>query len=200
MDRRQTLKTLGLGLGYAVAGPSIIQILASCEGGNKLNWKPLFLSESQGYVLQMIADVILPPDNLPAASAVNTSQFLDLILREVIDVEEQQQFLKGADIFDKHFEVLTGKDVLAGDKFDYKFVIANYFDIEDDESEKVLKMLGEPNRNNDDRYFLYKFLLFVRSYTLFTYSSSEALYDEVNKYNPYSPNFISCISEEEFGV
>ncbi|MBD0832509.1 gluconate 2-dehydrogenase subunit 3 family protein [Aestuariibaculum sediminum] len=200
MDRRQSLKTLGLGLGYAIATPTIMQILSSCEAKHRINWKPLFLNEEQAYAIESLANVIVPQGLLPAASTVNTPQFLDLLLKDVINDTEQQTFLKGAEVFSKTFKALTGKSILEGDKFDYTLIVSNYFDVENEEAEQVMTLVNSSPEDSvrNERYYLYSYLLFVRRYTLFAYTSAEALHDEVQKYDPYTPQYNSCMSSDAF--
>ena len=58
MDRRRLLKTLALSTSYVIAAPTLAQLLVACEAERNINWKPLFLSDVQAYVVEQIASII----------------------------------------------------------------------------------------------------------------------------------------------
>ncbi len=196
MERRQLLKKMALFTGYVVATPTLMQILSSCEGNQSVNWQPLFLSEEQAYAVEKISNVIIPQGILPAASTVNTPQFVDLVLNEVVDHKTQNIFLTGARVFSSKFKVLTDKNILKADKQDFQKVVEVYFNLDDEEASQVIDLANSKEEDiiPSDTYYLYKYLLFIRYYTLFAYTSSELLYGEVLKYNPYTFTFTSCVS------
>jgi len=57
MDRRTALKNLSIGVGYAVATPTILNILSSCTAEDS-GWKPLFLSSEEKHIVTHLADII----------------------------------------------------------------------------------------------------------------------------------------------
>lgn len=200
MERRQLLKKMALSAGYVVATPTLMQILSSCEGNHSVNWEPLFLSEEQAYAVEKISNVIIPQGILPAASTLNTPQFVDLVLNEVVDHKTQNIFLKGARVFSSKFKVLTDKNILKADKQDFQKVVEVYFNLKDEEANQVVELANSKEEDiiPSDNYYLYKYLLFIWYYTLFAYTSSEALQEEVLKYNPYTFTFTPCVSGLEF--
>ena len=197
MDRRDLFKTLALSAGYIIAGPTLAQLLVSCEAKNNINWKPLFLNDMQAYVVEQIANIILPKSNTPSALEVKTPQFLDLILNDIVSKKEQAIFIKGAGVFSSKFEDLFNKSVLKGTQKDFSEIIATYLDISKKDEAKVIKLVKSKDieLTASDSYFLYKYLIFVRHYTLFAYYTSEAMEDEILKFDPYTGKYIAC----EFG-
>ena len=91
MKRRAALKRLGLTSAAIVATPTLLSLLNSCTTEQQL-WKPQFLSQEGGKVLQKMADVFLPKTNLPSASELNIPEFIDKYLKNVFLNEEQVLF------------------------------------------------------------------------------------------------------------
>ena len=58
--------------------------------------------------------LFLPKSNTPSALDVNTPQFLDLILNDIVSKKEQDVFVKGAAVFNSKFKALFNKDILKG--------------------------------------------------------------------------------------
>jgi hypothetical protein len=199
MDRRSLLKTLALSTGYAVATPTMLQLLASCEANDNITWKPLFLSDDQAFIIEKISDVMLPRTETPSALDVNTTQFLDLILNDITPKEEQDIFIKGFNIFQSKFRVLFNKSVLKGTEGDFFKIISNYFLVSAEEEERILKIVDSKKIEDTtkDSYFLYKYLYFIKHYTYFAYYTSKEVSREVLKFDPYTGTYRPCIDDSE---
>lgn len=199
MDRRDLLKTLGLSAGYIIAGSTLTQLLVSCEAKHNITWKPLFLNDMQAYVVEQIANIILPKSNTPSALEVKTPQFLDLVLNDMVSKKEQAIFIEGARVFNSKFEDLFNKSVLKGTQKDFLEIIATYLNLNKKDEAKVIKLVKSKDVEvtTSERYFLYKYLIFVRHYTLFAYYTSEAVEDELLKFDPYTGKYIACKIESE---
>jgi len=87
MKRRDALKNIGLAAGVAVATPSILSLLQSCQS-DVATWVPSFFTEEEGLLLRGIADTILPKTDTPSASEVNVAEFIDRFINEVVDDTE----------------------------------------------------------------------------------------------------------------
>lgn len=194
MDRRDLLKTIGLSAGYIIAGSTLTQLLVSCEAKHNMAWKPLFLNDMQAYVVEQITNIILPKSNTPSALEVKTPQFLDLILNDLVSKKEQAIFIKGGRIFNSKFEDLFNKSILKGTQKDFSEIIATYLDLSKKDETKVIKLVKSKDIEvtASESYFLYKYLIFVRHYTLFAYYTSEAVEDEILKFDPYTGKYIAC--------
>lgn len=118
MKRRAVLKRLGLASAAIIATPSALSLLNSCSTKQEL-WKPQFLSQEGGKVLQKMADVFLPKTDLPSASELNIPEFIDKYLKDVFLIEEQIVFktaydkvlIKLKEHSQKKFEDLKDKDI-----------------------------------------------------------------------------------------
>ena len=188
MDRRQALKGLGLSLGYVVATPTIISMLQSCknETGSSLAWKPKFFTADEATVLENLVNLILPSSgDLPGASDVNVTQFIDLYTSNVSSEEEQEGYKKGlASVINA-----LGKPVAKLSSEDYDVVLAKYL--------KASKEEQETFRNNEQEAPVLETLLGVRGMTIWTYQTSEKVGEEVLAYDPVPGEQKGCISVEE---
>ena len=203
MDRRSLLKTLTVSTaGYALATPTILQLLTSCSSEKQNNWKPLFLDEKQAFMVTQLADVILPSSQTPGALEIDTPRFLDLILKEVVTKEDQKVFRKGAVAFQNKFAEMFKKDILKGTKEDFDSLLALYFKISSEKQNEIFGYIRREDSKKGEKetlYYIYKFLIFVRKYTLFAFYTSEKIGTEVLTYEPVPGKFEACISTEEAG-
>ncbi len=196
MDRRTALKNITMGLGYTVATPTILNVLASCNA-EKETWTPLFFSKEEKHIVTHLVDVILPTSDTPGALDVNIPQFIDMMYHDIEKTQNQELFKQGANIFIQKF----GSPVLEGKKEDFEKSLASYFNIPEEETKNILRDQRRPvekiNTSEKENYALYKFLISVRSYTLLGYFTSEKVGKEVLIYDPIPGSYQACIPVEE---
>lgn len=201
MDRRTLLKTMSLSLGYVIATPSLLQILSSCDGKNNITWKPQFLSDSQGYVVEHLTDLILPSSNTLGSKDVNVPQFIDLVLKDLIPKNEKEFILKGSSDFHLKFKELFKKDVLKGSKREFLALLSAYFNITPERQNHIFTIISSPEEDIKDleSYYIYKYLIFIRYYTLFGYFTSKRVGTEILNYDQIPGLFEGCIPVLEAG-
>jgi len=201
MDRRSALKNLTLSIGYAVAAPTIFNMLSSCTA-DVATWTPVFLSESEKHLVTHLVDTILPTSTaLPGALDVNVPQFIDIMYKDIETTPKQKLFQSGAAAFAAHFKKNFEKDAVKGSKEEIQELFGNYFDLPKNEIQTVLQeqRVSEKKVNADkkDRYLAYKFLFSVRYYALYGYFTSEKVGEDVLAYDPIPGVYESCVSLEE---
>lgn len=195
MDRRSALKKMSMAAGYAVATPTIMNILASCKS-DVATWQPLFLSPTQGYMVTHLADIIIPASDTPGALDVNIPEFIDLMLKDVEEEDAQKAFLEGANAFAAKFEATFDKDPTNGTKQEFKELLDIYFKISPEEKEKIFMELGrvpaEVPEKLSEKQSIYNFLTAVRDYTIFGYFTSEKVGEEILAYESIPGQWIAC--------
>jgi hypothetical protein len=201
MDRRTALKNLTMSIGYTVAAPTIISVLASCSSESN-TWAPLFLSEEEKHIVTHLVDVILPSDmKTPGALDVNIPQFIDKMYYDIELEEKKTLFKKGASYFAEKFKTSSRKDISDGKKEDFEKLVSTYFNLSDEDSKTISNQQRESidtiSSENIETYSLYKFLLSVRYYTIFGYCTSEKVGEEVLAYDPIPGAYNGCISLKE---
>ena len=202
MNRRDALKNLSMRLGYVVAAPTLLRMLASCTSEAKI-WSPVFLSAEEKYIVTHLVDIILPSTDTPGALDVNVPQFLDMMYKDIEKESKQKLFKHGARIFIEKFKKMFNVPVLEGKKQDFEKLFAVYFDISEDETQEILRQqeikTNEVSREGMAAYLLYKFLLSIRYYTLFGYYTSEKVGEEILNYDPNPGVYNGCVPLEEIG-
>lgn len=201
MDRRTALKNLTMSIGYTVAAPTIMSVLAACSSESN-TWTPLFLSEEEKHLVTHLVDIILPSDEkTPGALDVNIPQFIDKMYHDIELEDKKIVFKKGASYFAEKFKTSLGKDILKGKKEDFESLVSGYFDLSDEVSKTILnqqrKSIDNISSENQENYSIYKFLFSIRYYTIFGYCTSEKVGEEVLAYDPVPGAYNGCISLEE---
>ena len=202
MDRRKALKNLTYSIGYAVAAPTIFNLLSSCTSEAE-TWKPLYFTENQKHMVTHLVDIIMPVSDTPGGLDVNVPQFMDLMYKDIEQEENQQFFQKGAAIFQEKFESKFGKKVLKGEKEEIQQLFESYFVISEDDTKRILK--SQKNKEKDiteadkSDFYMYKFLFSVRYYSLFGYYTSKKIGTEVLNYDPVPGEYLGCIPLSDVG-
>ncbi len=201
MDRRTALRNMTLTLGYAVATPTVLGILQSCKS-DVATWTPMFFTETEGYMIIKLSDIILPTTDIAGALDVNVPEFMDKMLNEIAPEEEKNMIKEGANAFANEFENVYGKSASKGSTKEYQKLLEKYFNISEEEKKIVFAMQKEKGSITEDqlnKYLIYKFLLATRSYTLYGYYTSEHVGENILSYDPIPGKYDPCIPVEEVG-
>jgi hypothetical protein len=201
MKRRESLKMLTLGLGGIIATPMLMQLLSSCKTENIEQWIPTFLTTEEFFIVSHLADLILPASKTIGAVDVKVPQFIDLVLFKVATKEEQEKFKKGTTFFKNIFKETFAKETSEGTKKDFLKILNIYFKIPSEKQAEIFELLeSDPvSRKNEEVYFMYNYLMFIRRYTLFGFYTSEEVGTEILNYNPTPGFYNGCVSIEEAG-
>lgn len=202
MDRRLALKNLTLGIGYAVAAPTVFNLLSSCTE-KTASWKPLFFSEEEKFMVTQIVDIILPKSDVVGALEVNVPQFMDLMYFEVEKEPNKKIVQKGASLFQEKFENTFNKSILKGRKEEFEQIFKTFFNLSVEESSRILKEQKQKEKaisqDRKPQYLMYKFLFSIRHYTIFGYCTSEKVGENVLSYDPIPGNYEGCIPLSDVG-
>ena len=108
VDRRNALKITGLTAGITGL-PISLSLFQSCKPTGNIEWKPSFFKIDEALLVGKMADIILPPGpNSPGASDVHVPEFIDIIVRDCLSIEEQEQFRTGVGSLESDFKIRTG--------------------------------------------------------------------------------------------
>lgn len=207
MKRREVIKNLGLGAGLLVMGPSALSLLHSCGKEPQAKWQPVFLTTSNGMVLEKLLDIILPSTDTPGAGDLNLAQFIDAYMEEVATVEQQNLFKKGAGDFSEVFQEIHQKKAEEGTEEEYEKILAQLLVSTPERSEKNLKRTTEtqdpldkdPDEKTDFNEGAAAFLETVRELGIWGWRNSRAIGEEVLWYDPNPGQYIACGPLSELG-
>lgn len=205
MDRRKALKNLGMSMGYTIATPALLGILNSCvlQEAKEKDWTALFLSPKEKYIVTNLADIIIPETTIKGALGVNVPQFIDLMLRDVESDTNQSQFKRGAALFAISFKEKHHKSILKGSRSQIENLLSDFFTIDVEEVQRLHKLQKQNvfnvPREQADEYSLYKFLVTVRTLTMFGFGTSEYIGEQVLSYDPIPGNYIPDLPLKDVG-
>jgi len=179
MNRREALKSIGIGTGFAILSTPILSMLHSCTA-EKQNWTPEFLSVEEGKFVTRVVDIIIPKtEGLPSATEVNVPQFIDSYWKEVLDEEEQKKQKNAIS------KMLTDLNTKFNENLDdlteaqYKEILDKYILSKGD-----IDPQRDANPNNSDFVTDYEFLNGLKWMTINAYIGSEQIGENVLNYDP----------------
>src|SRR5689334_20908625 len=92
MNRRQALQQVAWLMGGALSAPAVLGILHGCTAKPSSTWKPIFLSEAQGTLVEAVAEIMIPRTDTPGATDVGVAAFIDVMLQDAFPPKDQQRF------------------------------------------------------------------------------------------------------------
>lgn len=200
MHRRDAIKKVTIGLGYAAVTPTILNLLSSCTDKTE-SWTPLFFSSEEKHMVTHLVDIIIPASEVPGAIDVNVPQFIDLIYNDIKSGDEKSMFKDGAVVFSNAFSTTFNKETSKGKKEEFEQLLGSYFNLSAEDSKSILKQQKEAieaiSKEDVKNYVVYKFLLSIRYYSIFGYTTSEKIGKEVLAYDPVPGSYKGCITIDE---
>ncbi|TBW27380.1 gluconate 2-dehydrogenase subunit 3 family protein [Gramella sp. KN1008] len=216
MNRRQALRSIGLGAGAIVIGPTTLSLLQSCKNDPEYDWTPEFLSASHGMVLKNILEVMIPTTDTPGANDVNVAQFIDAYMLKVASPQQQADFKNAANAFAQAFENFIEKKTDDGESADFERIVERFLRATPAEKENFAKRTGEtqdpmdkaPETDQDgEKVFsdeeadalAFGYLKNVRDMGIWAWKTSEEIGENVLWYDPVPGEYIACTPLEELG-
>jgi hypothetical protein len=209
MKRRDALRNMGLGLGYAVATPAFISILESCSGeAAATGYQAVLFSKDQFNVLTTMVDVIIPKTDSPSASEVNVPMFIDKYISETQPKGEViEKGESGMDIEASQVTAAIGSNTQEGAKAGIAAFITAALEISgkskasdldatdiDATLAATLKAEGDLEGNLKNAAI---FAGRMRGMAMSAYKNSEEVGERVLAYLPIPGEYIACGNLEE---
>lgn len=171
------LRHMGLSTGYLIATPTIINILQSCTDDVK-TWTPDFLSAEHIVLLNNIADILLPKTDIPSATDLNVSRFIDKYINEVFNDKKQEQMRTGFNKIVEKLKEKVGESINKATESDYKSLLDKYMLVKGD--------IDKEREANLESLILTKseFLNSIKSMCIKAYLTTEEIGENVLIYDP----------------
>jgi len=188
MKRRDVLKGMGLSLGYAIATPTLLSLLHSCNTEKEL-WTPKYVTAEIGTLLENLIDLILPKtDSSPGALEVNVPEFIDLYFGKAMDDEHQSEFSEGLQAVMDELQISEDINPVANIKTEeYEKLLSKYLRT----SKEAQKKLRE------EENLVFSALVDLRNTSVWAYRTSKKVGEEVLAYDPVPGVQLGCIPLEE---
>lgn len=192
MDRRSALKKAGVLAGSAVAIPSLFSLLQSCKSENRLDWQPLFFTETEAKTISVLVDTILPRTDTPGALDVKSDMFIDKVIAKTYNEEGQKKMRSELAAFNSDCKKNFG---------------GTFLELNASDREKVLQA-AEKNSGKFSpgvwgtavgKQEPIGFYRSIKSMAIWAYFSSEEIGKNVLAYDPVPGTFEPCIPVSEVG-
>lgn len=128
MERREALRLLAAGTALQFAPRHLLAMLREARRLVGTQVSSRTLNAHQETTVKAMAELLLPRTETPGATDVGASEFIDLILTEWCDEQEQALFLNGLAETDIRMNTLFGK---------------NFVDASSDQQAEILAWLGQ---------------------------------------------------------
>jgi len=186
IDRREALRKTALLMGAAVSATAIAGIMSGCKATPDLNYKPVFFNEDQARIISELAEIILPKTDTPGAKEVGVPNFIDTIVNENYEKEDQERFIAGLTAFEEDAKKTYG------DGFIYCKP--------EDQIALVKKSLGAAIQEKKENTATKKsFILMAKELTMLGYFTSEPGATKVLQYEAVPTKYNGCIPLNEAG-
>jgi len=104
MNRRHLLKGMGVVALYS-SFPSVLgEFISSCNSKDKIQ-RAGFFSDDQFHLIEQIADTLLPKTSTPGALEANVPYFIDLVVKNCMDIKDQELIQKGLQQLNEQTEI-----------------------------------------------------------------------------------------------
>jgi gluconate 2-dehydrogenase gamma chain len=186
IDRREALRKTALLMGAAVSASALTGILQGCKTTPELAYTPQFFTEDQARIISEVVEIIIPKTDTPGAKDVGVPGFVDLMLKDCYNKEDQDRFLAGLTSFDEEAKKAYG------DSFIYCKP--------EQQVELVTKVhaaaLAESKTNKEAKQ---PFILMAKELTLLGFFTSEPGATQVLQYIAVPGSYKGCIPLAEAG-
>jgi hypothetical protein len=182
MERREAIKRTAALMGGLIFAPTMMGVLKGCTPAEG-DWTPAVFTRQQADLVSALSETILPAGDLPGAIDVGVPGFIDKMVDEVYDEEQERMFLEGLDQFELNCIEETGNsfsDLNPEEQFEY----ASAVNKESIESE----MVEGP-----------QFFLIFKELTMVGFFTSEAGATQVLRYEQVPGYYDGCVPLEEVG-
>ena len=182
LNRREAFKRTALAMGYTISAPTVTLLFNSCDSKSTPLAPTVFLSKTEARLVDQMSECILPKTDTPGVQEVQVFKFVDLMLKQVFDEEEQAEFNEDLESFDEICQQEQGKSFADCSKEQQNEFMQSWIDAR-------VKDPGDSQATD--------FLKQFKKLTLLAYFTSEQIGENVLGYNPIPGNYDGCIPLEE---
>lgn len=180
-----------------------MSIAQSCKSSSDVDyWMPEYLTEDQAYIMEELADIILPATDTPGAIDAGVINFMDVVIGNVYDAKEKDIFQKAYNAFlSRASSSGDGKD-LDREKLDDH--LAKYYEGKTEEDmDKIMELIRTDDPPEDealhDDYYYHSFIYGIKRLSIAGYFGSELIGEEYLSYDPIPGAYLGCIPLSDVG-
>ena len=203
MKRRIAIKNIGLAAGSIVMSGAVIHVMHGCTAKSVSDWNPSFFSNEEADVVAKILEVILPKtEDIPGATELNLTQFIDSYFDEVAKDKEKSAFKAGIGEYLASLLNKTGKSnskKISLEDIDENIAFYLKADLEKRQSwdRKVSDALKNSKQNLSADAVNYSVLKSLRSKGISAFKTNEYIAEKVMAYDPIPGMQKGCVDLNE---
>lgn len=186
IDRRQAIKRTAMLMGAAVSASAITGVLQGCKPTPELIYTPDFFTPDQARIITEVCEIIIPKTDTPGAKEAGVPGFIDTMLKDCYNKEDQDRFVEGLTTFDNEAKSTYG------DRFVYCKP--------EQQTELVEKFHNAALQvAKENREAKKPFILMTKELTLLGFFTSEPGATQVLQYVAVPGSYKGCIPLSEAG-
>lgn len=195
MNRREVLQRTAMVLGYAISGSALTGIMNGCKAAPDRTYTPEFFTEDQAQLISELAEIIIPKTTTPGAKEAGVPGFMDGMLKEVFQKEDQDRFLQGLTAFDEDAKKTFGDPFVECEPVDRVAHVKKHHDAALANSKDHGSAGWWNSGNAADKPFIVKF----KELTILGFFTSEAGATQVLQYSPVPGPYKGCVPLSDVG-
>jgi hypothetical protein len=186
IDRREAIKRTAMLMGAAVSASAISGVLNGCKPTPELIYTPVFFTPNQARIVTEVCEIIIPKTDTPGAKDAGVPGFIDTMLKDCYNKDDQERYLEG----------LTAFDELAKTTYSERFIYC-----EAEQQTELVKVVHDEalQMMKENREAKRPFILMTKELTLLGFFTSEPGATQVLQYVPVPGLYKGCIPLSEAG-
>lgn len=195
MERREAVKSIGLGSAALFTSSLFMGTLQSCTSAPYIDWSPVYLSPYDALRLEKICEAIMPKSDTPGATDAQVVQHIDQTLKVLTDSEDAEYLRKGLSIFVNKYESKQGADFEESTTEQITEYINGLFKIYDENPEMMREIWqqGQEEGEKSKEFLEVYFVNNITDATIRSYFTSEIVGETVMRYDPVPVKYEGCI-------
>lgn len=185
INRREALKRTALLSGAALSSSLIAGILQGCQPNREPDWIPVFFTPEEADALAEMAETILPRTDTPGAKDVLVHRFIDSLVGDCYQLEEQTQVREGLAALLQKCQDQTGKPFLQLSA-EERLTFLNA------ENKWALTELEKPRAERQEPDHP-PFFISLKQMVISGYFTSEIVGEQVLAYKPIPGDYVGCV-------
>ena len=198
MERREAVKSIGLGSAALFTSSLFLGTLSGCSSAPKVNWIPVFLTPEEAVQLEKICEAIIPKDETPGALDAGVPAHIDETLKALTEADDAQWIRQGMGIFVRNFDAsqdVTFNKATTQQLTDYINAMFKAIEESPEKMQGMWNAMNEEGEKPEDALEVF-FLENVTNATVRSYYTSELVGETVMRYDPIPVKYEGCISYE----
>lgn len=207
MNRRSAIKNISIGVGITVSSGTLMSVLSGCKSDTSTSTDTStsdFLNIEDAGFVEEVLDIILPKTDTPGAKDLGIIRYVNAVLKELYETEDQKAFRKGLNYFQDIVKSKSDSESTT-DRAGLTAVLDDWIGTKnEDKREEIGELLYTPKNEvaakDQKKYHIYQFLSNVKWLGIRAYFGSEEIGTNHLNYEPVPEKYIGCVPLEDVEI